>query len=84
MKELKEINPMSLAKICGLMGLVWGLLLGVLVILFPTSEWVQFGYLILLAFPLVYGIIGFLSALVWAYLYNVIAKRVGGVKVNLR
>ena len=83
MKELKEVKPMSLAKISGLLGLVYGFIADVLVLLLP-SEWSSYGYLIFLAFPLVYLLMGFLSGFVGAVLYNLLAKRVGGVKVDLK
>ena len=83
MKELREIKPMSLAKVSSLMGLVYGIVADVLVFLFP-SDWSTYGYLIFLAFPLTYAVVGFLSGLVGAFLYNFIAKRVGGVKFNLK
>jgi len=83
MKELKEIKPMSLAKICGLLGLVYGLVEDVLILLLP-SDWSAYGYLIFLAFPLVYALMSFLSGLLGAILYNLLAKKVGGVKFNLK
>jgi len=38
----------------------------------------------IIVFPLVYGIFGFLSGLIGAALYNVFAKWIGGIKVELK
>ena len=33
--------------------------------------------------PIIYGIMGFLMTALWCWIYNVIAKRIGGIEVEL-
>ena len=85
MKELKTINPMSLAKISGLFGLILGVIADIVILLEFTfigdqMEALSGGMLVLL--PLVYGGIYFISALLFSWIYNLLAKHIGGIKLD--
>jgi hypothetical protein len=38
----------------------------------------------IVAFPILYGAMGFVSTLVGAWLYNILAGAVGGIEMDLR
>ncbi len=98
MKALKAIEPLSSAKIAGVFGAVWGLFVAVAVnffqsgfeqymgrfytvfkIVFPTG-----GLLELVELPVFYGLVGFVAVYLGAWLYNLLAKQIGGIKVELK
>ena len=93
--ELKKIGVLSLAKILGVLGIVYGLISGILmsVILARAgsipglSEQLgvvsQWGYWSILIFPIINGIGYFIAGIIIAWLYNLVASRVGGIKLEL-
>jgi len=93
---LHRVGPLSLAKVTGALYLVLGLIIGGLVSLAAmaggfaanSSQGAGFGALIgvgaIVFFPLLYGCIGFVSTLFFAWLYNVVAGVVGGIEMDLR
>ena len=90
---IKRIDPMSCAKITGVLYAILGLIGGAFVSLFamvgatfsPSSSGmgVLFGVGAIIVFPIFYGVIGFLSSLIGAWLYNVLAGMVGGVRIEV-
>ena len=98
MKVLKAIEPAPVAKMVGVFGLLWGLFVAVAVTFFQTG-FEQYmgrfyavfkivvptaGMLDLVALPVFYGLVGFVGAYIGAWLYNVIAKNMGGIKVDMK
>ena len=94
--ELKRIGPLSLAKIYGLIGVVVGLITGILYAGFgaqikdaalsqgvQVSALVDLGALAIIAAPIGYGIGFFIVGGVAALLYNLLAKWIGGVELEL-
>tara|TARA_Y100000310_G_C20541544_1_gene743551 strand:- start:68 stop:328 length:261 start_codon:yes stop_codon:yes gene_type:complete len=86
MKELKKINPLSLAKIGGLFGLILGVIADIVISLGfsftgESMEALSGGMLVLL--PIVYGVIYFVSGLVFSWIYNALAKNIGGIKLDI-
>ena len=91
---LKKIDAWSLAKIYAIsMGIV-GLILGIIIAAFGTalgsvyaggysSVFVATGPLLIIVLPVIYAIAGLISGAFIALLYNVIAVRVGGIKLVL-
>jgi hypothetical protein len=93
---LTRIGPLSAAKISGLLYAIMGLIVGLLFTfasligaalgtmgdapdaLFPLF----FGVGAVVFLPIFYGFIGFLSALIGAALYNLMASMVGGVELE--
>lgn len=95
MQTVKHIYPLSSAKAiaiaAALLGLIFGIIFAVLggvvgsvlQILGGTSNGTSiagFGLLTIVIFPIVLGILGFIIVIVAAWLYNIIADRVGGIR----
>jgi len=89
---------MPLAKISGIAGIIWGLLVAIAGMLLSTILTSMMGRLYtgyqmmnlpvegvasLIALPIAYGVTGFIAAYIGALVYNWIAKQFGGVKVDL-
>ena len=92
---LNSIDPMSLAKVLAVMGVIWGLLITVLALLgvaitsymgrlYQGFGMMGLGTYEIILLPILYGIVGFISGYVGAWLYNYVVKFVGGVKVELK
>jgi hypothetical protein len=93
---IKRIGPLSCARIVGTLYIFVGLAIGGVISLVAvaggfasqTSEapfvgaFVGAGSIVL--FPLFYGCIGFLSALIGAWLYNLLAGFVGGIQIEVQ
>jgi type III secretory pathway component EscU len=91
--RLKKIAPLQ----CGVvLGLLYGLLGLIFAILWlpvastmgklpgmGAASGVMMGAMAIIIFPLMYGVMGFLIAIVAAALYNLIAGWTGGVEVTL-
>lgn len=88
---IKSVNPISLAKIHALFGVVVGFVYGILFALVGTAmalggampHFLMFGVLSIIVFPILFGVIAFVCGLVMAWLYNVFAGSVGGIEVEL-
>jgi hypothetical protein len=91
---ISRINPISAAKVFGLIYVVIGLCIGVLVFLgsllggaalgrsgLGFGSGLGIGAVIVL--PIIYGVIGFIVTLIGAGVYNWAAGVVGGIKVDL-
>jgi len=85
MKEIKKINGLSLAKIMGFLGLTIGLIADFAILLGITLTEQPFEFTsgaMLVILPLGYGVIYFLAGFLFGTLYNLIAKQVGGIKIE--
>ncbi len=96
MQEIKKLNILSVAKISAIFGLVLGIIAGIYTSLIipamlsadPTlAEQANipgnFYLYTLVLVPIIYIIICFLSGLIGAALYNLFAKWIGGIKIEL-
>lgn len=95
LKTIKKIQTLSLAKIAGLFGIIYGLLIGIITsIMFVLSKSApeiasqlgplnQIGYYAILIFPIIQGIAYFLIGLLIGLLYNIFVKKIGGIKIEL-
>ncbi len=93
---VKRIGPMSLAKLSGVLYGIVGLVGGAVVSLIAlaggfasdsaagTGIGAVVGIAAVVVLPLGYGLLGFLSSLLGAWCYNVLADLVGGVEVDLQ
>lgn len=93
---IKRIGPLSFAKLSAMLYAILGLLLGGIFSLIAlaggfaseTTGAAGVGAIIgvgaVIIFPILYGLMGFLTTLVGAWLYNVAAGVVGGVEVDIQ
>lgn len=91
MSVIKSIDIMSWAKIQALFGIVFGLFYGVLFAVMgsiigfnkgmPGLE--AFGFMTIIIFPIVFAIMGFICGAIMAFLYNIFAGKIGGIKIDL-
>jgi hypothetical protein len=97
LKTLKKVDPMSAARMAAIAGIIWGLAVGVLMILNVGAEMYMgrlyrgyhtiipsIGVPEIIALPIAYGITGYIGAYIGALLYNLVAKQFGGIKVDLK
>jgi cell division protein FtsX len=95
---IRRVGPLSFAKITGvlyaIMGLVFGAAISVATVvggMFGAAEEqgsdafssMLFGAAAVVALPIFYGVLGFVMALIGAALYNVIARFVGGIEMDV-
>ena len=93
---ITRIGPVSLAKTAGVIYAVLGLIIGAIVSLFAAlgaafangaqgtgmAAFIGVGAVVFL--PIVYGCLGFIGMLIFAWLYNAAAGWVGGVEVTIQ
>jgi hypothetical protein len=94
MAVLKEIGVLSFAKMVALIDLVVGLIAAIFIFLFSNAFAAAFvaqasGPLsingaILVIVPIVALVVGFVIAALQAWIYNMLAKKFGGIKINLK
>jgi hypothetical protein len=95
---IRRIAPLSLAKVAGVvygaLGLIFGALFSLISLIasaFPTAQakpafplfGLFFGLGAIIFFPIFYAITGFLLALVFASIYNLVASRIGGIEIDI-
>lgn len=93
---INRIGPLSIAKLSGLLYAIFGLVFGGIFSLIAmaggfasdTAGAAGIGAIMgvgaVIVFPIFYGVLGFVSTLVGAWLYNVAAGVVGGVEVDIQ
>ena len=87
-----RVDPVSVAKIAGVVYATIGLLVGIIVSLISM----MFGGTVgggmlgpsvgigaIFVFPVLYGLLGFISSFIGASIYNWAAGRVGGVRIDI-
>jgi hypothetical protein len=99
--EIKRVEPLSCAKIAGILYAFVGIFIGAIFSLVSvmgsgfgggmgegTGGMAAVGAVIgiaaIVVFPICYGVLGFLSALIGAGLYNVLAGVVGGIRIDVQ
>jgi len=93
MAKIKKIGVKSLAKILGVtyavMGFIGGLFFTIMFVFNGTDGFDVKSMAFILGIgapiflPIFYGILGFLAGLVTAWLYNLMARWVGGVELEI-
>ena len=92
-KEIKEINVISAANILGVIQFAMGIFIGVIYFLislgmpaemFDAVPWMRymFGVGSLVIMPVASGLMGWLSGAVSSLVYNLVADRIGGLKLR--
>jgi hypothetical protein len=93
-----RIAPVSLAKVLGciyaVMGLVFGLVLALIASVagqwggatdtMPPFMAMMFGVGSIVTLPIVYGVLGFVGGVLTAAVYNVVARAIGGIEIDVR
>ncbi len=90
-KIIKRFDVISVGKIYGMLGVIMGAIVGIIFLLlafigFPlggASSSILLGLFSLILYPIFLGIGGFINGVIIAFLYNVAANWIGGVKVDL-
>jgi len=94
MKELKRVDVLSVGKI---MGVVYGLMAVIFIPFFLIAAVAGFfaqdkeaalfggifGIIFAIAMPFIYGGMGFVFGCIGALIYNLVAKKIGGLKFEL-
>ena len=94
--RVKRVGVMSYAKISAIIMAIIGLVLGIFyailyAVLGPSAmqtagaevdPLMTIGPLVIIVMPIIYAIMGFIMGVIGAWLYNLIAKWVGGVQVE--
>jgi len=95
MKEVKSVDILSVGKIYGLFGVIIGFVIGLIVTaiasLLPagtsitglSTMFVGVGIFSIIISPIIYGLISFLVGCICAAIYNFLAERFGGIKIEL-
>lgn len=98
MTVIKRVNPISIGKLQGILGAVIGLLVGLMFaaisgLITPALEGVgqqaprglgvAMGGFAIILMPITYGIGGFIGGIIGGFLYNIVAKWVGGIEIDL-
>ena len=94
---IRRIEPMSIARLSGMLYAAMGLVFGGIISLIALAGGFGFGsdpqgsaafgglmgVAAVLVLPICYGLLGFVATLIAAWLYNVAADVVGGVEVDI-
>lgn len=86
--RIKKVGVLSVANLCGMVNVIVGFIFG---IFFAVSSSMlstvlgatgfNFGYLSIIIFPIVYGVLGFIGGAIGAFVYNISAKVTKGIKL---
>jgi hypothetical protein len=88
---LKKIDILSVAKLEGLLLAIVGLIIGIVVAIVSVtvgfaaslgSMGAGYGVLAIIIMPIYMGIMGFVAGAIMAFLYNTVAERIGGIKIE--
>ena len=89
--EIKKLGILSVAKIYAITMAIFGLIFGAIVtiISLAVSSVVQgegfggYGAASIILLPIFYGVLGFVSGAIGAWIYNIVAKSIGGIQMDL-
>ncbi|GCC50733.1 hypothetical protein SanaruYs_09510 [Chryseotalea sanaruensis] len=97
-REIKKVDPFSLAKVLGILYALLGVIIGLMFAAWgsvmsnlhmaesdETTKTILsfFGIGSIIFFPIFYGIIGLVAGVITAALYNLVASWVGGVMIEV-
>ncbi len=88
---IRRLDPMSVAKLEGLLLAIVGLIVGIFVAITTVASGVSaglgigagLGVFAIIAMPIAYGIFGFIGGGLGAVIYNFCASKVGGIKIEI-
>jgi len=85
---VQRLSRFSVAQTAKVVGLLYGLL-GLIFVPFAligamfSGNGDGFGIGFVIAFPILYGVIGFVFTAIGCALYNWVARRIGGIEISL-
>lgn len=96
-KRLKKVTPLQLGKMLGIIYGIGSLVMIPFFLIFtlfasmapqaegapPMPAILGMGVGFVILFPLFYALMGFLSGVVGAFIYNLVAKWIGGIEVEV-
>jgi len=86
-RRLKRIAPLQLGKIFallyGILGLIFVIPFFIIASLATPASPLPFGKACILLFPVIYAVLGFVFGVLGAAIYNVVAKWIGGIVVEV-
>lgn len=89
--EWKSFDVVAMGKIYAVIGAIMGVIMGIMMAAFGAMMTavpgvagigVGFGLLSIIILPIMYAIGGFIMGIITAFIYNIVAGWVGGIKVN--
>jgi hypothetical protein len=94
-KQIRNITPLSLGKVIGILYVCIGGIIGIVVaclLLIPIiidgriQVPIAFGIAVIgtLSISIIYGLLGWITGIATAYIYNLIAKRLGGIEIDIQ
>ena len=87
MKEIKRIVPLSVGRVSAVIGAVVGAIAGLILAMVTTVVGVViivwFWFVQIIGMSLICAIGAFVGGVIYAAIYNVVAGRVGGIKIEL-
>jgi hypothetical protein len=93
---IRRVEPLSCAKVTGVLYVILGLVVGAGISFFSSMASMAganprasamagvFGMGAIIFLPILYGIAGFVTTLIGAWLYNLVAGIVGGIELDLQ
>ncbi len=87
MVQIKSLNSKSLAKVSGLMYLILAVIFSPFILLMANAEDKALGLtgsiFVIIFFVLFYGIVGVIGGFLTGVIYNFIAKKFGGIEMEI-
>lgn len=93
MQRIRRMDVMQMAKTLGALYFLLGFIIGVPVLFFMSSVantrsgitgfGSGFGIGMIIAMPVIYGVIGFIGGALMAAVYNLVARWTGGIGIDL-
>lgn len=90
MAIIRRIGVVSFAKLQAFIMCLMGFILGIIIAVASqfageevTGSFFATGIAAIIVMPLVYGILGFIAGLITGWLYNLGARFVGGIEIDL-
>ena len=96
MQKIKRVGVLSVAKVFGVMGFIFGLIIGLMFFMFssfiavldkqsdvPSMLFAGLGFFMVILLPILYGVVGFVSGAISAWMYNIVIKLAGGIEIEL-
>jgi hypothetical protein len=90
--RIRNINPLQLGIVYATLYALLGFLLGICFAIvsmaagsmaaMATGGFPNFGWLSIIIFPILYGIIGFIGGIIVAFIYNLVAGWTGGIELT--